>query len=136
MSMTLSVTSFRRMRRLLKHASAEMRRVTSQPMPIPQDDTSSSSSMDLKSSRGFAYQPFDWSNDSQQTELSLSNELIQGMESIVTCRQRIFAALAEILNDDPRQRRFTPPLLPMLSFFKLLIHSYTCYFFQLKRSLF
>ena len=111
-----SAASFRRMRRLLKDAAAEMRRVTSQPMHTPQDPTTSPSSKHLKASRVFRYQPFEWPTDSQQTEFSLSTELLQGMQSIVICRQRIFTALADIPNDDARQCTFIPPIYTIIAF--------------------
>ena len=66
-------------------------------MSTAQDDTTFSSSIHLE-----AYTSFDWWFDSQRTKQGFSNVLLQGMESIVSCGQRIFAAPTGILNDDAR----------------------------------
>ena len=102
-----SNASLRRMGHLLKQASREMRRITSKPMPILLDDPGGLPSSDSDACTDSVDHSIIWCTDLPQTELSLSNELVQGMESIVTRRQRTFATLEKIPSDDARQRSFT-----------------------------
>lgn len=78
-----------------------MRRVISQPMPDPPDNIDSPHP--LKPPTDSDDFLSDWWIDPPQTEFSLSDELLKGMESIVTCRQCTFAILSRLLPEDPRQ---------------------------------
>ncbi|CDS39994.1 nucleoporin GLE1 [Echinococcus multilocularis] len=99
--MSSSKAYFRHIGRLLKRTSLEMRRVISQPMPDPPDNIDSSHP--LKPPTDSDDFLSDWWIDPPQTEFSLSDELLKGMESIVTCRQCTFAILSRLLPEDPRQ---------------------------------
>lgn len=99
--MSSSEVYFRRIGHLLKRTSLEMRRVTSQPMSEPVDDINQPSSPKLPTDSDDFLS--DWWITPPQTEFSLSDELLKGMESIVNCRQCTFATLSRILPEDPRQ---------------------------------
>ncbi|VDK21679.1 unnamed protein product [Taenia asiatica] len=99
--MSRSEVCFRRIGHLLKRTSLEMRRVTSQPMPEPVDNIDQPASLKLPTDSDDFFS--NWWVDPPQTEFSLSDELLKGMESIVNCRQYTFATLSRILPEDPRQ---------------------------------
>ena len=80
--------------------------------------------MHLAAPRAFVFEPSEWCFDSQQTEFSLSSELLHRMKSLAMCLQRTLGEFADISNGDASQHTFTPPLSMIIVFLNLLSHSY------------
>lgn len=101
--------SLRQIRRILKRTSLEMRRITSMTV-LNSLDTSinSAPSFSLKSSACLCDNREDWQIEPPQTELSLSDELLAGMEAIVNYRLCLHNTLCKISPGDKREGMISP----------------------------
>nr|CUU00227.1 hypothetical transcript [Hymenolepis microstoma] len=96
--------SLRKIRRILKRTSLEMRRITSVRVAnLFYPSINSTSSFSLKNSGCLCDNEEDWENEPPQTELSLSDELLAGMEAIVINRLCLHNTLCKIPPYDKRE---------------------------------
>ncbi|VDO10696.1 unnamed protein product [Rodentolepis nana] len=96
--------SLRKVRRILKRTSLEMRRITSVVVESSLDPSSfNTPPFSLENSGCLCDNQEDWEKEPPQTEFSLSDELIAGMEAIVNHRLCLHNTLCKIPPDDKRE---------------------------------